>query len=470
MATSTTTGQGSMEMARAAEALHNSLRGDFIQAGDPGYEDARKLYNGMIDKRPFVIAQCADVADVIAAVTFAREQGLPLAIRGGGHNGPGFGSVDDGVVVDLSHMRWVRVEPADGTVRVGGGCLWRDVDHGTQPFGLSVPCGIVSSTGVGGLTLGGGIGYLARKYGLTIDSLLGVDMVLADGSVVTANAGQNPDLFWAVRGGGGNFGVVTSFLFQGRPVQQVYGGPMMWPLEQGADVLRDWQKLILEAPDEVNGWFGYVTVPPGPPFPAEWHMKKMAVIVWSCTGDMAAGEAALKPIRQKMPPAIDFAGPIPMPALNSMFDALFPPGLQWYWRANFFTRYSDDMIALHQQYAEHLPTMQSTMHIYPINGAAGRVAVADTAFAYRTANFAQVIVGVDPDPANNDRMIRWAREYSDALHPYSAGGAYVNMMMDEGEDRVRNAYGPNHARLAAIKARHDPHNLFRVNQNIRPTT
>ena len=199
-------------------------------------------------------------------------------------------------------------------------------------------------------------------------------------------------------------------------------------------------------------------------------MKKMAVIVWSCTGDMAAGEAALKPIRQKMPPAIDFAGPIPMPALNSMFDALFPPGLQWYWRANFFTRYSDDMIALHQQYAEHLPTMQSTMHIYPINGAAGRVAVADTAFAYRTANFAQVIVGVDPDPANNDRMIRWAREYSDALHPYSAGGAYVNMMMDEGEDRVRNAYGPNHARLAAIKARHDPHNLFRVNQNIRPTT
>jgi hypothetical protein len=321
---------------------------------------------------------------------------------------------------------------------------------------------------VAGYTLGGGIGYMARKYGLAIDHLIGVDMVLADGSFVTASADENPDLFWAVRGGGGNFGVVTSFLFQARPVHTIYGGPMFWPLERGAEVLRSWQELILNAPDDLNAWFGWVTVPPADPFPAEWRMKKMAVIVWSHFGTPEQGEAAVNAMRVAIPPAFDFVGPLPLPALHSMFDALFPPGLQWYWRANFFERYDEEAIALHARYAEQLPTWQSTMHIYPINGAAGRVGASDTAFAYRNANFAQVIVGVDPDPANNEKMIAWAREYSDALHPYSAGGAYVNMMMEEGDERVRAAYAGNYARLASIKARYDPQNLFRVNQNIKP--
>jgi len=353
-------------------------------------------------------------------------------------------------------------------VRVEGGALWGDVDHATHPFGLAVPSGFISSTGVGGLTLGGGIGYLARRYGLTIDNLLSVDMVLADGRFITASSDTNADLFWAVRGGGGNFGVVTSFLFRGNPVHTVYGGPMFWPLEDSADILRYWQDLILKAPDELNGWFAFVTVPPAAPFPEQYQLKKMCALVWCYTGPLENGAAALKPIRDFRKPAIDLAGPIPFPALQSLFDGLYPAGLQWYWKADFINHYDDQAINLHVKYGSQLPTPFSTMHIYPINGAAGRVGPQDTAWGYRNVNFAQVIVGVDPDPANNPRMIQWAKDYWLAMHPHSAGGGYVNMIMDEGQESVKSAYGANYSRLAQIKARYDPGNLFHINQNITP--
>lgn len=448
--------------------LRPKLRGALLTPDDAGYDEARKVYNAMIDRRPWLIAQCVDTADVVAAVNFGRENGLTIAVRGGGHNGAGLGTCDDGLVIDLSRMRGVHVNPQNGTVRVQGGATWGDVDHATHPYGLAVPAGFLSTTGVGGLTLGGGVGYLTRRYGLTIDNLLGVDMALADGSLVTVSATENADLYWAVRGGGGNFGVVTSFLFQGRPVSMVYGGPMFWELADAPKVMRFWRDLILSAPEELNGWFGFHTVPPVEMFPQQHHLKKMAVTTWCYTGDLDKAEQVFKPIREVATAAIDFVGPIPFPALNSMFDWVYPPGLQWYWNTDLVTDLSDRAIDIHQDHASRLPTLHSTIHLYPINGAPHRVAKDATPWYYREANFVQVIVGVDPDPSKISPAIRWSKDYWQALHPYSAGGAYVNMMMDEGMDRVRASYGGNYTRLAQIKARYDPQNLFHVNQNIKP--
>jgi FAD/FMN-containing dehydrogenase len=452
----------------AIQELATRLRGSLIRPSDAGYKEAQRVYNAMIEKQPALIARCVDVADVIAAVNFAREHKLTLAVRGGGHSGPGLGTCDGGLVIDLSGMKGIRVDPSARTARVEGGCTWGEVDHATHAFGLATPSGFISTTGVGGLTLGGGIGYLSRTLGLTLDNLLGVDMVLADGSFVTASAQEHADLFWAVRGGGGNFGVVTSFLFQLHPISTVYGGPIFWPLEQATELLKFWKDFILTAPEEINGWFGFVTVPPAPPFPEQFHLQKMCVIVWCSTAPLEKAEELLKPIRAFGPPAMDVAGPIPWPALQSLFDGLYPAGLQWYWKADFFNDLNDKAIDLHAKYAAQLPTMQSTMHIYPINGAVHRASPSDTAFSFRDANFAEVIVGVDPDPANNERMIQWARDYWMALHPYSAGGGYINMMMDEGTNNVKAAYRDNYARLAQIKATYDPSNLFQVNQNITP--
>ncbi len=443
------------------------LRGALILPGDEAYETARKVYNGMIDKRPALIAQCVDVADVMSAVNFAREHQLLVAVRGGGHNGPGLGTCDGGLVIDLGHMKGIRVDPAARTIRVEGGCVWGDVDHAAHPFGLATPSGFVSTTGVGGLTLGGGIGYLSRTHGLTIDNLLGVDMVLADGSLVSASANEHSDLFWAVRGGGGNFGVVTSFLFKLHPVNIVYGGPMFWPLDRAGEILRFWRDFIRDAPEDINGWFAFLTVPPVAPFPEQYQLQKVCGIVWCYTGPLEQAAERFAPIKA-LNPIVDFAGEVPWPALQSLFDALFVPGMQWYWNADFFHDLDDRAIELHTKYGAQLPTMFSTMHLYPINGVAHRLAAEDTAFSYRDANFAEVIVGVDPDPANNERMIAWARDYWLALHPYSAGGGYINRMMDEGEDNVKAAYRDNYARLAHIKAVYDPTNLFRVNQNIKP--
>jgi FAD/FMN-containing dehydrogenase len=452
----------------AIAGLRSKIRGELIQPSDPQYDTARKVYNAMIDKHPALIVRCVDVADVSSAVEFGCEQGLDIAVRGGSHNGPGFGTVEGGLVIDLSRMHGIRVDPEKKTIKVEGGAVWGDVDHATYPFGLAVPCGFISTTGVGGLALGGGIGYLARRYGLTIDNILSVDMVLADGCLVTASKEQNEDLFWAVRGGGGNFGIVTSFLFRGNPISTVYGGPMIWSMEEAAEILPYWQDLIMQAPDELNGWFGFITVPPVAPFPEKYHLQKMCAVVWCYTGPQEKAEQVFKPIRSFRQPAIDFTGPIPFPALQSMFDALYPAGYQWYWKADFFKHYDEKSIQLHIEHAKELPTMFSTMHIYPINGAAGRVGKQDTPWGYRDANFSQVIVAVDPDPMNNPGMVKWAKDYSSALHPYASGGAYLNMIMDEGHESVEAGYGKNYTRLAKIKSKYDPNNLFHINQNILP--
>jgi FAD/FMN-containing dehydrogenase len=321
---------------------------------------------------------------------------------------------------------------------------------------------------VGGLTLGGGVGNITRTCGLTIDNLLEVDVVLADGRYLTANASQNDDLFWAVRGGGGNFGVVTSFLFKLHPVHTVYGGPIFWELADAAKVMRFWHDFILHAPEDFNAYFGFHTVPPVELFPAEHHLKKMGVVVFCYTGELSEGETAVQPFRNIAPPAIDFAGPIPFPMLQGMFDGLYPPGLQWYWNADFVVNLSDEAIALHLHHFAQSPTVHSAMHLYPVNGRARRIGRNDTAWNYREANFAQVIVGVDPDPANKERITNWSKAYWQALHPHSAGGAYVNMMMDEGEDRVKASYRDNYPRLVEVKSKYDPTNFFHLNQNIRP--
>jgi len=445
-----------------------SLRGPLITPDDPQYDEARKVYNGMIDRRPGLIARCADVADVQTAVNFAREQKLLVSIRGGGHNAIGLGVCDDGLVIDLSSMRYVRVDPKKKTVLVGGGSLWGDVDHATHPFGLAVPSGIISTTGVGGLTLGGGIGHLTRQYGLSIDSLLAVDMVLADGRFVTASEKENSDLFWAVRGGGGNFGVVTSFLFKGHPVHTNYAGPMLWEMDDAPEVMKWYRRFIKKAPKELNGFFAFLTVPNGPPFPEHLRNRKMCGVVWCYTGPLKSGPKVFKPIRSFKKPALDMVGPIPHPVMQSMFDPLFPAGDQWYWKADFVHELSDEAIALHVEHGGRMPTWQSTMHLYPINGTAARVKNKATAWAYRDATWAAVMVGVDRDPANKDAITNWAKDYWHALHSYSAPGAYVNFMMDEGEDRVKATYGKNYARLTKIKKKYDKANLFCFNQNIRP--
>jgi FAD/FMN-containing dehydrogenase len=450
------------------DEFRSRFRGKLIQPGDDGYDKVRKVYNSMIDRRPGLIARCVDVADVIAAVHFARENNLLVAVRGGGHNAGGLGVCDDGLVIDLSQMKGIRVDPAARTVRVEGGCTWGDVDHATHAFGLATPSGIISTTGVGGLTLGGGLGHLTRKCGLTVDNLLAADMVLADGRLVTASAEENGDLFWAIRGGGGNFGIVTSFLFRSYPISLVYGGPMLWGLDQATKVMQWYRESITRAQEDLNGFFAFLNVPPGPPFPENLHGKTMCGVVWCYAGPREKAEETFNSIRRSRPPALDLVGPMPFPALQSMFDAIYPPGLQWYWKADFVKELSDEAIALNVKYGSALPSLHSTMHLYPINGAAHRVGRNETPWSYRDATWAQVIVGVDPDPANKDRLTAWAKEYWNALHPYSAGGAYVNFMMDEGEDRIKATYRDNYDRLVKIKSEYDPTNLFRVNQNIGP--
>jgi FAD/FMN-containing dehydrogenase len=451
------------------EQFKTGLRGELIQPDDPGYDEARKVFNGMIDKRPRMIARCADVADVIASVNFARENDVILSVRGGGHNGAGWAVADDGIVIDLSAMQGVRVDPEERTVRVEGGATWGDVDHATNALGMAVPTGIISTTGVAGLTLGGGHGYLARKYGLTIDNLLEADVVLADGRLVKASEDENEDLFWAIRGGGGNFGVVTSFLYRGNPVSTVYGGPMLWELDQAEEVLRWYREFCLQTPEELYGFFAFLVVPPGPPFPEHLQNKNMCAVVWCYSGPIDEAEEAFRPIREEIgPAAFEFLGPMPLPVLNSLFDGLYAPGMQQYWRGDFVNELSDEAIALHLEYGSKIPTPLSTMHLYPIDGAVHRVADDETAFSHRDANWSAVFYGVDPDPANAEVITEWTKEYWAALHPYSAGGAYVNFMMDEGQERIKATYRDNFERLAAIKTEYDPTNLFRGNQNIRP--
>jgi FAD/FMN-containing dehydrogenase len=445
-----------------------SIHGQLLQPHDPDYHVARKVYNGMFDKHPAFIARCADAEDVIASVNFAREHGLLLAIKGGGHNAAGLGMCDDGFVIDLSLLKEISVDPSAKTALVQAGCTLGELDRATHEFGLAMPGGIISTTGVSGLTLGGGLGYLTRHYGLSIDNLLEAEVVLADGSLVKASESENPDLFWAIRGGGGNFGVVISFLFKLHPVHTVYGGPTLWDISDAKEVLYWYRDFIKKAPVDLNGFFAFMTVPPGAPFPEHLHLKKMCGIVWCYTGPIEKADEVFKPIRQFKTPALDFAGPIPFPALQSMFDGLYPPGLQWYWKADFVNELSNEAIDLHIQHAMKLPSMHSTMHLYPVNGVAAKVSRDNTAWNYRDATWAEVIVGVDPDPANKDAITSWARNYWNELHPYSAGGAYINFMMDEGETGIKTSYADNYEKLVRIKTKYDPENLFRVNQNIKP--
>ena len=444
--------------------------GQIVTPTDSGYDEARRVYNAMIDKSPALIARVRTKADVALAVKVAREHGVLLAVRGGGHNGGGLGTCDDGLVIDLAALDSVEVDPDARTVTVGGGCTWGQVDKATGEHGLATPSGIISTTGVGGLTLGGGLGHLTRAYGLTIDNLLGADVVLADGREVRASADQEPDLFWALRGGGGNFGVVTSFTFKLNDVSRFVGGPTFWAVDQGEEVLKAYREFIIGAPRELNGFFAYTTVPPAPPFPAELHLRPVCAVVWAYVGDEGGARAAMAPLLDALPePLLHGVAPMPHSALQGAFDALYPKGQQWYWRADFVNAIPDPAVSIHQRFGSALPTFQSTMHLYPIDGAAHDVGASETAWAYRDATWASVFAGVGPEPADAESIRRWSIDYFEALHPYSAGGAYVNMMMDEGDERVRASYRDNYPRLAGIKAAYDPDNLFRVNQNISPT-
>jgi FAD/FMN-containing dehydrogenase len=334
---------------------------------------------------------------------------------------------------------------------------------------LRPPSGIISTTGVGGLTLGGGIGHLTRKYGLAIDNLLEAELVLANGDRVRASADEHPDLYWAIRGGGGNFGVVTSFRFRLHEVGTVIGGPTFWPVELGAEVLSAYREFLPNAPRELNGFFAFHTVPPAPPFPEEIHLRKVSGVVWCYVGSEEAAAKAMAPLLDALPePLLHGVAPMRHAALQSAFDGLYPPGDLWYWRADFVKEVPDEAVEIHARYSAELPTLKSTMHMYPIDGAAHDLGPTDTAWSYRDAQWGSVFAGVDPDPRNADVIRQWSIDYFEALHPYSAGGAYVNMMMDEGQERVRASYRENYDRLAKVKAKYDSENVFLINQNIRP--
>jgi FAD/FMN-containing dehydrogenase len=451
-------------------ALQKKLSGRTIVPEDAEYDAARKVHNGMIDKRPSLIVYCQDVEDVKRSVNFARENDILLAVRSGGHNAAGFGICDGGMVIDLSLLKTIKINKETDTALVGGGCLLREVDAATHEIGLAVPLGFFGGTGVGGLTLGGGLGYLTRQYGLTIDNLLEADVVLASGELVKASASENVDLFWALRGGGGNFGVVVSFLFRLNPVHTVYGGLMLWDWENSKEMMQWYHQFISSAPKDLYGFFAFLMVPPGDPFPSHLHNKKVCGIMWCYNGNIQLAEEVFAPIRSFKKPVLDFVGPMPFTAIQTMFDPMYPAGMNWYWKALFAKDMDDAAIDVHIKHGSRMPTLLSSMHIYPLNGAAAQVQDNETAWNFREANYSIVILGIDPDPHGKETITNWARDYWNALQPYSLGGAYVNFIMDEGADSVKTNYGKNYQRLSEIKAKYDPENLFRVNQNIKPAS
>ncbi|HEU0028182.1 MAG TPA: FAD-binding oxidoreductase [Ktedonobacterales bacterium] len=450
-------------------ALRALVRGDLLRPGDAEYERARQVFNKMVDRHPALIVRAVDAADVIAAVNFARERKLDLSVRGGSHNVVGFATNDGGIVIDLSRMRGVHVDPARQRVRAEGGCTWGDVDHATHAFGYAVPAGLVSTTGIGGLTLGGGIGHLTRAYGLSCDNLISADVVTADGRLIVASADENPDLFWGLRGGGGNFGVVTSFEYRLSPVSDIVGGPIIYPIERARDVLGLYREVMASAPNDLNAFFAFLIVPDAPTFPEHLRNQRACAVALCYSGPRERADETLRPFREFGPPALDATGPMPLPALNSMFDAMSRPGEHFnYWKADFANELSDAMLDTHAEYGPRVPSGSSGMHIYPVNGAVHRVSNQETAWAYRDAEYTHIIIGEYPDPADTERTINWVRAYWDALHPYSAGGAYVNFLMDEGNERLRATYRDNYDRLVELKRKYDPTNLFHMNQNIAP--
>jgi FAD/FMN-containing dehydrogenase len=450
------------------DSLREEVRGEVLVDGDVGYEEARLVYNGMIDKRPAVVIGAVDDADVIAGVRYAAENGFDLSIRGGGHSVPGFGTNDDGVVIDLGRMKGIRVEPEARTARTQGGTTWGDLDHATHAFGLAAPGGIISTTGVAGLTMGGGIGYLSRGHGLSIDNLISADVVTADGRLLHANEEENSDLFWAIRGGGGNFGVLTNLEYRLHPVEMIYGGPMFFEVEAARDVLSLYREFIADAPEQFGGFFGWQMAPPLPFIPGDRHGDTFCMIVSCWTGPMDEAEGVLKPFRDVAPVVAEHVGPAPFPAMNSAFDALLPAGLQHYWKANYAAEITDEAIDVHLEYGPLVPTMQSTVHLYPINGACHRVESDATAFGHRDASFAPVIAGMWENPEDNEANTAWVRDYAAALAPHSEEGGYINFMAADDQGRAAANYGANYDRLVEVKTKYDPGNLFHMNQNIVP--
>ena len=448
--------------------LREQVRGEVVTVEDGAYEEARRVYNAMIDRRPRVIVRCTGPDDVVAAVNFARECELDLAVRGGSHSVPGFGTADEAVVIDLSRMQGVDVDAGTSTARAQGGATWGAFNDATHAHGLATTGGIVSTTGIGGLTLGGGIGYLSRGFGLSCDNLLSAEVVTADGRMLSVSDRENEDLFWAIRGGGGNFGVATSLQYQLHPVGEIYGGPMLYELHDAATVLKFYREFIQDAPEEFGGFPAWQIAPPLPFIPEDRHGDTFLVFVACWAGPVEEGEAALQPFREVAPVVAEGLGVMPYPALNSAFDALVPPGMQHYWKANFVKELTDEAIAAHLEHGPKVPVVNSTVHIYPINGACHRVGPDETAFAYRDATFATVIAGMWPDPAQNEANIAWVRDFYDATAPHSEEGGYVNFMADDDQVRIKANYRQNYDRLVDIKRKYDPDNLFHLNQNIRP--
>jgi FAD/FMN-containing dehydrogenase len=454
--------------AKSLSDLRSVVRGDVIVPGDDGYEDARKVHNGMIDRQPAAVIRVANAGDVMTVVRHAHETGLAVAIRGGGHSGPGFGTCDGGIVVDLSRLRGVRVDPVAKTARAEGGATWGDFNAATHAFGLATTGGIISTTGISGLTLGGGIGYLTRGFGLSLDNLISADVVTADGKMVVASERDNADLFWAIRGGGGNFGVCTSLEYKLHPVQNVYWGPMFYEVKETANVLRFFREYIKTAPEQMGAFPAFQIAPPLPFIPENRHGDMFCAIVACWAGDPAEGERQFKAFHDVAEVKAEMVGPVPYPAINSAFDGLFPKGIRQYWKGNFVKELSDQAIAEHVTHGPSAPTVSSTMHLYPINGACHRVSADATAFGHRDANFAMVVLAASDDPSRDDANKKWVRDYSNALAPYSEVGGYVNFMDDDDTKRIKANYGANYGRLANIKRTYDPDNVFRVNQNIVP--
>jgi FAD/FMN-containing dehydrogenase len=450
------------------QALQEKLRGPLITPEHADYDTARAVYNGMINKRPAAILPVSQVADVISAVNFARDAGMDIAVRGGGHSAPGFGTWDDGLVIDFVNRRGVRVDPAAATARAEAGTTWADLNHATHAFGLATTGGIIGSTGVAGLTLGGGIGYLSRKYGLSCDNLKSADVVTADGKFLVASATENEDLFWALRGGTGNFGVVTSLEFNLHPVDIVYGGVVIYLLEHVEAVGQLYRETLASAPEELGIFLGVHQGPEVPFLPAEYHGRPVVVIVGGWTGPQDEGPRQWQPFLDVAPVAGSFVGPLPYPVLNTLFDESLPKGLQAHWKAEFLPTMSDEVIKVAKHFGEGVPSPQTANHFYAINGAVQRVPKDATAFPYRDADIAAVIAGMWEDPAHNEANVRWVREYSTALHEHSSGGAYINFMDADDQSRIKDNYAGNYERLASIKAKYDPDNLFHINQNIKP--
>lgn len=459
-----------MTQSDVLEVLPRSLSGA-ITPESPDYPEACKLYNAMIDKKPAAILRCGTPEEVSAAVLAARDANLLLAVRGGGHNGPGLGSCDGGLVIDLSPMNKVEIDAERQIVRAGGGCTQGEVDREASKHGLAVPAGIVSSTGIGGLTVGGGHGYLTRKYGLTIDNLIEAQVVLADGRIVNASESENPDLFWAIRGGGGNFGIVTRFTYRAHPVRDVFAGPIFYDVGEAAEIMRFYREFLPTAPRELALVFGMKKVPSTDPFPEELWGRPVAALIVCYNGSEEEGREVMRSVHEALPePLMDGMATVPFVDWQAAFDGLLPKGLQWYWKGDFVNELTDGAIEEHVRYGSNTPSELSLMHLYPIDGAVQEVAPDATAWGARNSTWSMVIAGIDPDPAKAEELKRWGRAYWKAVHAHNPhGGAYVNFLgTEEEEGRIEASYGPNYARLREVKRRYDPDNLFRVNQNIKP--